>query len=88
MKSINQSKVVPVTGAGFSGITMDQSMCASLFPYPLLVCSGHVRYRKYPSTLMADEVNYYTALLQYTLYIIGVLHGPKSYEFSKGLGKI
>ena len=36
-------KVVPVTGAAFSGITMDQLLCASLFPHPLLmmVCSGH-----------------------------------------------
>ena len=31
-------KVVPVTGAVFSGITMDQLICASLFPHPLLVC--------------------------------------------------
>ena len=28
--------VVPVTGAVFSGITMDQLMCASFFPRPLL----------------------------------------------------
>ena len=28
-------KVVPVTGAAFSGITMDQLMCASLSPHPL-----------------------------------------------------
>ena len=28
-------KVVPVTGAAFSSITMDQSMCASLSPRPL-----------------------------------------------------
>ena len=31
-------KVVPVTGAAFSGITMDQIMCASLFPHPLMLC--------------------------------------------------
>ena len=30
-------KAVPVTGAAFSGITMDQFLCASLFPHPLLV---------------------------------------------------
>ena len=32
-------KVVPVTGAGaaFSGFTMDQLMCTSLFPHLLLV---------------------------------------------------
>ena len=30
-------KVVPATGAAFSGITMDQLMCASLFPHPLMV---------------------------------------------------
>ena len=29
-------KVVPVTGAIFSGFTLNQSMCASLFPRPLL----------------------------------------------------
>ena len=28
-------KVVLVTGAAFSGFTMDQLMCASLFPHPL-----------------------------------------------------
>ena len=33
-------KVVPVTGAAFSGTTVDQSMFASLSPHPLLVCSG------------------------------------------------
>ena len=33
-------KVVRVTGAAFSGATMDQTMPASLFPHPLLVCSG------------------------------------------------
>ncbi|CAM9231416.1 unnamed protein product, partial [Ascophyllum nodosum] len=30
-------KVVPVTGAAILQVTMDQSMCASLFPHPLLV---------------------------------------------------
>ena len=30
-------KVVSVTGAAFSGFTMDQLMAASLFPHPLLV---------------------------------------------------
>ena len=30
-------KVVPVTGAAFPGITMDQFLCASLFPHPLSV---------------------------------------------------
>ena len=39
-------KVVPVTGANFSGISMDQLMCASLFPHRLLVRSGHVRWSK------------------------------------------
>ena len=34
--------VVPVTGAAFSGITMDQLMCASFFPQPLFVSSWHV----------------------------------------------
>ena len=29
-------KVVPVTGAAILQVTMDQLMCASLFPYPLL----------------------------------------------------
>ena len=41
-------KVAPVTGAAFSGITMDQIICASLFPRKLLVCSSvHVRHRSY-----------------------------------------
>ena len=31
-------KVVRVTSTTFSGITMDQSMCASLFPHTLLIC--------------------------------------------------
>ena len=35
-------KVVPVTGAAFSGIIMDHFICASLFPHPLLVGGGHV----------------------------------------------
>ena len=35
-------KVVPVTGATILQVTMDQLMCASLFPHPLLVRSGHV----------------------------------------------
>ena len=30
-------KVVPVTGAASLQVTMDQLMCASLFPHPLLV---------------------------------------------------
>ena len=34
-------KVVPVMGAAFA-ITMDQLMCASPFPHPLLICNGHV----------------------------------------------
>ena len=39
-------KVVPVTGAAFPGINIDQLICISLFLRPLLlVCSGHVRYR-------------------------------------------
>ena len=33
-------KVVPVTGAAFSGITMDHFLCASLFPHPLSVIVG------------------------------------------------
>ena len=35
-------KVVPVTGAAFSGFAMDQFLFVSLFPHPLLVLSGHV----------------------------------------------
>ena len=42
-------KVVSVTGAAFSGITMDQLMCAPLShtdyqvsEYVIIVCSGHV----------------------------------------------
>ena len=37
-------KVIPITGAVFSGITMDQITCASFFPHPLcmgILCSGH-----------------------------------------------
>ena len=30
-------KVVPVTGAAISQVTMDQLICASHFPHPLLV---------------------------------------------------
>ena len=38
-----QVSVVPVTGAAaVAGLTMDQLMCDSRFPYPLLVYSGHV----------------------------------------------
>ena len=42
-------KIVPVTGAAFSGITMDHLFCAPLFQYPLLVvvCCGHGSYRIY-----------------------------------------
>ena len=39
-------KVVPVTGAAILQVTMDQLMCASLFPHPLLVWSGHVERRR------------------------------------------
>ena len=28
-------KVVPATGVAFAAITMDELMCASLFPHPL-----------------------------------------------------
>ena len=35
-------KVVTVTRAVILQVTMDQLMCASLFPHPLLVWSGHV----------------------------------------------
>ena len=42
-------KAVSVTGAAFSGITMCQLICASLFAHPLMVCNGHVRsIRKVP----------------------------------------
>ena len=34
-------KVVPLTSAALQ-VTMDQLMCASLFPHPLLVWCGHV----------------------------------------------
>ena len=37
-------KVVPATVAVFAGITMDQSVCASLFPYPILIRNGHGMY--------------------------------------------
>ena len=30
-------KVIPVTGAAFSGVTMDQLRCASIFPHPLII---------------------------------------------------
>ena len=30
-------KLVPVTGVTFSGITLEQFLCASLFPHPLLI---------------------------------------------------
>ena len=35
-------KVVPVTGAAFSGVTMDQFSCASFFPHPSSVCNGYI----------------------------------------------
>ena len=35
-------KVVPVTGVAILQVTMDRLMCASLFPHPLLVLSGHI----------------------------------------------
>ena len=35
-------KIVPVTGAAILQVTMDQLICASLSPHPLLVWSGHV----------------------------------------------
>ena len=31
-------KVVPVTGAAILQVTVDQLMCASLFPHPLYCC--------------------------------------------------
>ena len=37
-------KVVPGTDAAFSGTTVNDFLCASLFPRPLSVCSGHVWY--------------------------------------------
>ena len=40
-------KLVRVTGATFSGIMMDPFLCASLLPHPLLVRSGHLRYKNY-----------------------------------------
>ena len=39
-------KVFPVTGAAILQVTIDQLMCASLFPHPLLVLSGHVDRRR------------------------------------------
>ena len=38
-------KVVPVTGAAFLGITMDQLMSASLFPHPILA-RAHILQRE------------------------------------------
>ena len=39
-------KVIRLTGASCSNITMDHFLCACLFPHPLFVGSGHVvRYR-------------------------------------------
>ena len=35
-------KVVPVMGATFAGLAVDQLMTASRLPHPPLVCSGHV----------------------------------------------
>ena len=35
-------KIVPIKGAAFSGITMDQLMRASRFPHPPSVCSGYI----------------------------------------------
>ena len=41
-------EIIPVTtGAAFSGFTMGQSLCASLFPRPHLAQWMCVRYRKY-----------------------------------------
>ena len=42
-------EVVLVTGAAFSGVTMDQLLCASLLQHPPLVqtVDMYVRYRKY-----------------------------------------
>ena len=39
-------KVVPVTGAAILQVTVDQFICASLFPHPLLVWNGHVDKRQ------------------------------------------
>ena len=38
--------VVPVTGAAILQFSVDQLMCASIFPYPLSVRSGHVERRR------------------------------------------
>ena len=43
-------KLVALTGAVFLGVTMDQLICASLFPHLPLVCSEHVRCRMYKCT--------------------------------------
>ena len=40
-------KVVPVTGAAFSDITMDQLMYASVLAHSLLVCSGYINSHSY-----------------------------------------
>ena len=40
-------KVISVTGAAIFQVTMDQLMCASLFPHPRLVWSGHVERMSY-----------------------------------------
>ena len=53
-------KVVPIMGAAFSGITMNQFVCASLFPHPLLLNTtgtedrGH-RYREFGIDLLCRK---------------------------------
>ena len=39
-------KVFSVTDAAFPDITMDHLLCAFIFPYPLLVQSSHIQYRR------------------------------------------
>ena len=62
-------KVVPVTGAAILQVTMDQLMCASLFPHPLLVWSGHVDSRWDLWLILPHQRNWYIRI-KYKLFLV------------------
>ena len=65
-------KVVSMTDAAFSGITMDNFLCTFLFPRPLLICSGHVlkvRYREIVGGVMLLSSTFFVFLhIYYPLF--------------------
>ena len=76
-------KAVLVTGAAFQVSPLDQCLCASLFPYPLLVCSVQVfkRVESVRSSVTLQELP--KGITKETRYILLIVLNIPSSPFVK-----